>query len=186
LCSLPSQPVFVLVCFILLGTCACIAGAWMTYLLDALQLPLSSPIAGAVVLTAAGSSSLDGGGAEPLSKRGCPWGLFPASTRYVCGAEFCGMSFPFPAFRILGFEGSVGLNDRRCTLLVPVIRWQSAVSVALAMEVPGVGGTPRGIVGTEMSGSSIPRSAAPGGAASAQGLGRPTSEVARTISARFF
>jgi hypothetical protein len=30
--SLPSQPDLALVCFILLGMCACITGAWMTYL----------------------------------------------------------------------------------------------------------------------------------------------------------
>jgi hypothetical protein len=51
------------------------------------------------------------------------------------------MLFPLPAFQISGFEGSVGLNDRGRTLLVPVVRRQPAMSVALATEVPSVGGT---------------------------------------------
>jgi hypothetical protein len=79
------------------------------------------------------------------------------------------MPFPLLAFRIPGFEGSIGLNDRSCTLLVPVILRQPAMSVALATEVPGIGGTPWGIVGTKMSGASIPGRTAPGGAASAPG-----------------
>jgi hypothetical protein len=48
------------------------------------------------------------------------------------------MLFPLPAFQILGFEGSIGLNDRSLTLLVLVVRQQPAV--ALAMEVPVTGG----------------------------------------------
>jgi hypothetical protein len=134
---------------------------------DAQQVPLSSPITEVVVPAAAGSSSLDGGGAEPPSKRAHPLSFLSASTRYVCGAEFPGMPFPLPAFQILGFEGSVGLNDRSRTLLVSGICRQLAVSVALAMEVLGAGGAPRGIIGTEMSGASVPRSAAPGEAVSA-------------------
>jgi hypothetical protein len=117
-------------CSVLLGMRACVTGSSMTYLPGALQVPLSSPIAGAIVHVAVGSSSLDGGGAEPPSKRARPWSFLPASTRYVCGAEFCGMPFPLLAFWILGFEGSVVLNDRSHTLLVSVVRRQPAVSVA--------------------------------------------------------
>jgi hypothetical protein len=122
-------------------------------------------------VTAEGSSSSDGGGAEPLSKKACPWSFLMASTRYVCGAEFRGMPFLLPAFWIPGFEGNVGLNDRSCTLQVPVVCRQLAVAVAvaLAMEVPGTGGTLQGIVGTEMSGASVSGSVAPGGVASALG-----------------
>jgi hypothetical protein len=69
------------------------------------------------------------------------------------------MSFLLPAFQISGFEGSIGLNDRSRTLLVSVVRRQLAVSVA--MEVPGTGGAPRGIVGVKMTGASFPRNAAP-------------------------
>jgi hypothetical protein len=79
------------------------------------------------------------------------------------------MLFPLLAFRIPGFEGNIGLNDRRCALLVLVIYRQSAVLVALATKVPGAGSAPRGIVGTEMSGASVPGCAAPGGAASTPG-----------------
>jgi hypothetical protein len=86
--------------------------------------------------------------------------LLLASARYVCCAEFRGMLFPLSAFWIPGFEGSIGLNGRSRTLLVLVIHQQLVVSVALAMEVPGVGGAPWGIVGTEMSGASIPGRAA--------------------------
>jgi hypothetical protein len=43
------------------------------------------------------------------------------------------------------------------------------VSVVLATDVPGIGDAPRGVVGTEMSGPNVPRSAAPSGAASAPG-----------------
>jgi hypothetical protein len=77
---------------------------------------------------------------KPPSKRVRPWSFLLASTRYVCVAEFHGMLFPLPAFQISGFEGSVGLNDRGRTLLVPVVRRQPAMSVALATEVPSVGG----------------------------------------------
>jgi hypothetical protein len=45
----------------------------MTYLPGALQVPLSSPIAGAVVPAAAGLSSSYGGDTEPSSKRAHPW-----------------------------------------------------------------------------------------------------------------
>jgi hypothetical protein len=83
--SLPSQPSLMPVCSILLGTRTCIASAWMTYLPGALQVPLSSPMAGAVVFVAVGSSLSDGGGVEPLSKRACPWSFLLASTWYVCG-----------------------------------------------------------------------------------------------------
>jgi hypothetical protein len=100
---------------------------WMTYLPDALQVSLSSPITGAIVPAAAGSSPSDGGGAELLSKRAPPWSFLLASTRYVCGVESYGMLFPLPAFQILGFEGSVGLNGRSHTLLAPVIHRQPAV-----------------------------------------------------------
>jgi hypothetical protein len=41
--------------------------------------------------------------------------------------------------------------------------------VALAVEVLGTGNAPRGVIGTEMSGASIPESAASGGAASTPG-----------------
>jgi hypothetical protein len=78
---------------------------------------------------AAGSSSLDGGGVEPPSKRARPWSFLLASTRYMCGAKFRGMPFPLPAFQIPGFEGSVGLSDRSRTLLVVVVHQQPAVSV---------------------------------------------------------
>jgi hypothetical protein len=140
---------------------------WMTYLLGALHVPFSSLNAGAVVPATAGSSSSNGGGAEPPSKRARPWSFLLASTRDMCGVESHGVLFSLPAFWILGFEESVGLNGRSRTLLVSVIRWQPAVSVALAMEVPGIGGAPRGIVGTKMSGASILRNSAPAGAASA-------------------
>jgi hypothetical protein len=43
------------------------------------------------------------------------------------------------------------------------------MSVALDTDVLGIGGAPRGVVGTEMFGASIPENAAPGGAASAPG-----------------
>jgi hypothetical protein len=75
--SLPLQPDVTLVCSILLGTRAFIAGARMTYLPGALQVPLSSPIAGAVVPAVVGSSLSDGGGVEPLSKNACPWSFLP-------------------------------------------------------------------------------------------------------------
>jgi hypothetical protein len=130
---------------------------------------MSSPVAGVVVPAAVRLSSSDGGGVEPPSKRSRPWSFLLASARYVCGAEFRGMLFPLSAFWIPGFEGSIGLNGRSRTLLVLVIRQQPVVLVALAMEVPGVGGAPWGIVGTEMSGASIPERAAPAGAASAPG-----------------
>jgi hypothetical protein len=75
------------------------------------------------------------------------------------------MSFPLLVFYIPGFEGSIGLNDRSRTLLVSVIRRQPTVSVTLAMEVLGTGGTPQGVNGTEISSGSIPGRAALGGAA---------------------
>jgi hypothetical protein len=52
---------------------------------------------------------------------------------------------------------------------VPVVRQQLTVVVALATEVPGTGGAPQGVVGTKMSGASIPGSVALGGAALALG-----------------
>jgi hypothetical protein len=165
-----------LVCYVLLGMRVCITGTQMTYLPDALQVPLSSLIPGAVVPMVAGLSASDGGGAEPPSKRARPWSFLPASTWYMCGAEFHGMSFPLPAFWILGFEGSIGLNGRSRTLLSPVIHRQLAVLVEMAMEVPGAGGTPWSIVGTDMSSASIPRNATPGGIAStpeSSGVMRP-------------
>jgi hypothetical protein len=79
------------------------------------------------VPAAAGSPPSDGGGAELLSKRAPPWSFLLASTQYVCGVESYGILFPLPAFQILGFEGSVGLNGRSRTLLSPVIRRQPAV-----------------------------------------------------------
>jgi hypothetical protein len=121
---------------------ACVTGAWMTYLLGALQVPLSSSNTGAIVPAAAGSSSLDGGGVEPLSKKACPWSFLPKSTRYMCGAEFRGMSFLLPAFQISCFEGSIGLNDKSRTMLVSVVHHQPVVSMALATEVLGAGGAP--------------------------------------------
>jgi hypothetical protein len=121
------------------------------------------------VPTALGLSLSDDGGAEPPYKRANSWSFLPASTRHVCGAEFRGMPFPLPPFWILGFEGSVGLNDRSCTILVSVVHRQSAVAVAVA----GIGGAPQAIVGTKLSGASISRSAAPGGAGSTPGLSHP-------------
>jgi hypothetical protein len=115
---------------------------WMTYLPNALQVSLSSPIAGANVPATAGSSLSDGGGVEPLSKRARPWSFIPASTRYVCGVESRGMLLLLPAFQILGFEGSIVLNGRSRTVLAPVIHRQPAVSVALSMELPDAGGAP--------------------------------------------
>jgi hypothetical protein len=54
------------------------------------------------------------------------------------------------------------------------------VLVRLATEVPGAGGAPRGIVGTEMSGANIPGSAALGGVASApESLGAMHLELPR-------
>jgi hypothetical protein len=70
----------------------------MTYLPGALQVPLSSPIAGAVVPAAAGLSSSYGGDTEPSSKRTHPWSFLPASTQYVFGVESCGMLFLLLAF----------------------------------------------------------------------------------------
>jgi hypothetical protein len=93
----------------------------MTYLPCVLQVPLSSLIARAVVPTAAGSSSLDAGDVEPPSKSARLWSFLLTSTQYVCGAEFCGMSFPLPAFWISGFQVNIGWNDRICTLLVSVV-----------------------------------------------------------------
>jgi hypothetical protein len=155
-----------LVCSVLLGTHASVTGAWMTYLPNALQVPLSSPITGAVVPVATGSSSLDSGGVKPPSKRSHPWSFLLASTWYVCVAEFHATLFPLPAFWIPRFEGSIGLNDRSHTLPVPVIHQQLAMSVVLAVEVPGTGGAPQDVIGTKMSGANVPRSTAPGGAAS--------------------
>jgi hypothetical protein len=66
----------------------------------------------------------------------------------VGGAESRGMLFSLPVFQVPGFEGSIGLYGRSCTLLVLVVHQQLAVSVALATEVLGAGGAPRGIVGT--------------------------------------
>jgi hypothetical protein len=111
-----------LVWSVLLGMHACITGTWMTYLPGALHVPLSSPIAGAVVSVVAGLSSSDGGGVEPPSKRDYPWSFLPSYTRYMCGAMFRGMPFPLPVFWILGFEGNVRWNDRSHTLLVPIVR----------------------------------------------------------------
>jgi hypothetical protein len=79
------------------------------------------------------------------------------------------MLFPLSMLQIPGFEGSIALNGRSHTLVVPVVHRQPALSIALATEVLGAGGAPRGIVGTEMSGASIPGSVAPGGASSALG-----------------
>jgi hypothetical protein len=70
----------------------------MTYLLSALEVPLSSLIVGAVAPVAAGSSSSNGGGAEPPSKRARAWSFLLASTRYVCSAKFHDMPFPLPVF----------------------------------------------------------------------------------------
>jgi hypothetical protein len=95
---------------------------WMTYLPGTLQVPLSSPIAMAVEPTAVGSSSLDGGGVEPPSKRARPWSFLPASTWCVCGVESHGMLFLLLMFQIPGFEGSIGLNGRIRTLLAPFVR----------------------------------------------------------------
>jgi hypothetical protein len=103
---------------------------------------MSSPVTRVVVPAAVRLSSSDGGGVEPPSKRSRPWSFLLASAQYVCGAEFRGMLFPLSAFWIPGFEGSIGLNGRSRTLLVLVIRQQPVVLVALAMEVPGVGGAP--------------------------------------------
>jgi hypothetical protein len=167
--SLSSQPSLELVSSVPLGTCACVTGISMTYLSGALQVPLSSPIAGAIVHVAVGSSSSDDGGVEPPSKRAHPWSFLLASTRYVCGAKFHGMSFPLPTFWIPCFEGTIRLNDRSHTILVSVVHRQSAVAVA----VVGIGGAPQGIVGTKMSGASVSRSAAPGGAGSTPGLSHP-------------
>jgi hypothetical protein len=44
----------------------------MTYLPGALHVPLSSSMGGAIVYVAVGLSSLDGGGAEPLSMKAHP------------------------------------------------------------------------------------------------------------------
>jgi hypothetical protein len=102
--SMPSQPNLTLVYSVLLGMCACLAGAWMTYLPCVLQVPLSSLIARAVVPTAAGSSSLDAGDVEPPSKSARLWSFLLTSTQYVCGAEFCGMSFLFQRFGFRDFK----------------------------------------------------------------------------------
>jgi hypothetical protein len=93
----------------------------MTYLPCVLQVPLSSPIAGAVVPTAVRSTSLDGGDVEPPSKSAHLWSFLLTSTQYVCGAEFCGMPFLLPAFWISGFQVNIGWNDKICTLLVSVV-----------------------------------------------------------------
>jgi hypothetical protein len=79
------------------------------------------------------------------------------------------MPFPLPAFWIPGFQGSVRLNGKRCTLLVPVVHRQSVVAVVLATEVPGTGGAPQGVIGTKMSSASISGSTALGGAGSTLG-----------------
>jgi hypothetical protein len=78
----------------------------MTYLPSALQVPLHSSMVGAVVPTGVGSSSSNGGGEEPASKRVCPWSLLLASIQYVCGVVFRGMPLPLPTFWIVGFEGN--------------------------------------------------------------------------------
>jgi hypothetical protein len=83
------------------------------------------------------------------------------------------MPFLLPVFRIPGSEGSIGLNDRIHTLLVPIVHRQPAVSVALTTEVSGTGCAPQGVIGTEMSGAGTPDSAAPSGAASARGSSGP-------------
>jgi hypothetical protein len=159
----------------------------MTYLPVALRVRFSSPIAGAVVPGAAGSSSSDRGGAEPPPKRAHPWSFHSAFTWYLCGAEFHGMLFPLPAFQIRGFEGSVGWNDTSRTLLVPIIHLQPTASVALAMEVLGVGGAPWGIIGTEMFGASVTRGVVPGGAALASGSsGAMRLELPRPYLPSFF
>jgi hypothetical protein len=121
------------------------------------------------VSAAAGSSSSDGGSVESPFKRAHLWSYLPMSTWYVCGAKFRDMSFLLRAFWISSFEGSIGLNDKSHTLLVLVVHQQWTVAVALATEVPGIGGAPQGVVGNEMFGASAFSSAALGGAASAPG-----------------
>jgi hypothetical protein len=59
---------------------------------------MSSPIVGAVVPAAIGSSSSDGGGVEPRSMRAHPWTFLPVSTRYVCGVESHDVLFLLPMF----------------------------------------------------------------------------------------
>jgi hypothetical protein len=79
--SLPSQSDLMLVCSILLGMHTCIVGAWITYSPGALQVPLSSLIAGSNVFVAMGSSSSDGGGCRASIQEGSsfvlPPGIYP-------------------------------------------------------------------------------------------------------------
>jgi hypothetical protein len=158
--SLPSQPGLALVCSVLQGT------RLRCWRVDNL---LTGYLAGSIVfddrwrhcVCSCGVVLAEWWGAECPSKRDHPWSFLPAPSQYVCGAEFCGMPFLLPAFWIPGFERNVGWNDRSRTLLPSVVHRRPTVVVALAMEVSGTGGAPQGIIGNEMSGTSISWSATP-------------------------
>jgi hypothetical protein len=77
----------------------------MTYLLGALQVPMSSvPTTTATTSVTVRSSLSDSKGTEPLSKRVHPWSFPLASSRYTRGANSHYMLFLLPVFWTLDFE----------------------------------------------------------------------------------
>jgi uncharacterized membrane protein len=67
----------------------------ITYLLGVLQVSLSSPAAGVAMAVMVGLSSLGSGGAEPLSKKTCPWSFMLVSSQYAHGVVLWFTPFPF-------------------------------------------------------------------------------------------
>jgi hypothetical protein len=135
--------------------CACIAGAWMTYLPGALQVPLSSPMAGAIVPSAAGCPRRTVG-VQSLHPRGpipSPSSWHLPGMCVVWSSVACRSCFQHFGSRVL--KEMFGWNGRSRTLLVLVAYRWPAVVVSLDMEVSGVGGTSQGVVGTKISGASV-------------------------------
>jgi hypothetical protein len=135
--------------------CACIAGAWLTYLPGALQVPLSSPMAGAIVPAAAGCPHRTVG-VQSLHPRGpipSPSSWHLPGMCVVWSSVACRSCFQHFGSRVL--KEMFGWNDRSRTLLVLVAYRWPAVVVSLDMEVSGVGGTSQGVIGTKISGASV-------------------------------
>jgi hypothetical protein len=83
LTGLPSQPYLTLVSPDLQGMSVVAVVTVIDHLLGALQVPLSSPTARVVAAMVAGPSSSGSGGAEPPSKRVCPWSFLLVSSWYA-------------------------------------------------------------------------------------------------------
>jgi hypothetical protein len=74
-----------------------------------------------------------------------------------CSSVACHSRLQHSGSRVL--KGTFQWIDSSCTLLVPVVR--RGPTVALAMKVSCTGGASQGIIGPEMPGANVFRSAAP-------------------------